>query len=75
MAYNETKICCICQREKISFNNPEPIRSADKDCCCECNRLVIKAREKYRELNENERAAYVLYLNGRSYAQLTEELS
>lgn len=74
MAFDDVKKCCICQRETIAFHNPDPIRSADKDCCSECNRLVIRAREKCGAMDKNARAAYALYLKDRTYPQLVEEL-
>ena len=66
--------CCICGRMVQSYDNPDPIRSGEEDCCTSCNQLVIKARRKWYDLPKAEAEAFVQRLRKMSYPELLKEL-
>ncbi len=75
MAKNGSNSCCICSKKVWSYHNPEPVRDGTLDCCDECNRLVIKAREKFLTLPREEYAAYASQLQRMTYDELTAALA
>lgn len=72
---SQSNICCLCGRNVPSWNNPEPLRSGDQDCCEMCNRLVGTARIRLSGLPDAQRPQYLSALRAMSYSQLYRELS
>ena len=66
--------CCICGRNVTSYNNPEPLRSGELDCCNACNQLVCEARKRAYALEAKERDEYLSYLRELDYEALCIEL-
>lgn len=71
-----THRCCLCERDVVSFDNPDPIRDGHENCCSECNHdLVCVARERLFRMAAEQRAAYIARLRAMSYEQLRAELT
>lgn len=74
MPHAGSRPCCLCGADQWSYNNPDPLRNGELDCCDTCNLLVREARRRACLLPSEEYKAYVLRLQGMSYAELVQEL-
>ncbi len=66
--------CCLCGQPGDAYNNPDPLRDGEDNCCNACNRLVMAARRKLAFMPEEERRAQSQRFRALPYESLREEL-
>lgn len=64
------KPCCICGKTLPCWNNPDPIREGDRDCCEACNQLVRSARRRMFNMRHGEMEAFIRKLREMDYSEL-----